>query len=404
MVFFVIFGIGAYIFINLYSALNSSLIKTYILDSGEISNTISKKILIIRQEHPIQSPATGYISYHAQEGDRLRKDGVIGKIQNQELKGDEHINLQIINRRMNELRGGVASVDPEGEMQQIDRRLDFLISDIQNRIKEEDFSYIPALKNEFISLVERKKLIQGASTLGNLTLEQLQEKKTEIENRINADKYYIRTANAGILSFYYDEQYQRFSPENISKLTVKDIDDFTDQNRIERRDRIREGDIIGTVVGNHRWYFICEVTKEDIQKIERGKSLRCFMGEETIQVVLEDFFKGADGKFIGIFQVENENVDFTGKRKQEAKIEYKRSHGLMVKKNSVTTYKEKRGIFVVNEVGVAEFRELPEVFGENEDYYSIAYNPEIFQKTKGINLYEEIVSYPEGVREGQSVR
>lgn len=402
--FFVVTGIALYIFFTLYSVLNSSLIETYILDMGEISNTIVKDMLILREQYVIQSPAAGYISYYCEEGDRIRKGGMIGKIQNQELKGDENISLRIINRRINELKGGNISQNPEAEIAEIDYKIDFLFSDIQNRIHEKDYSYIPMLKSELMTLVERKKLIQGASSLGDITLDELEKKKTAIENKINSDKYYIRTEHSGILSFYHDGQEKKLSPKNVHNLSVKDIQSFRDTGRKMRKEQVKSDEIVAGVVGNHQWYFITEVQREDIEKIDRGKLMRCFIEGEEISAKLEDFFKGNDGKFVGIFRVENENYDFTEARKHQIQIEYKHSFGLMIKKESVTTYQGKRGIFVVNEVGLAEFKEIKEILGENEEYCTIAYHIDALKQPLVIGLYDEVIIDPTGIKQGDKIR
>lgn len=402
--FLILLGIFVYGAFHLYTNLSASLIRTYILDIGEIANNIDKEMLIVREENVLRSPADGYISYYADDGDRLRKDGVVGKIQNEELRGDEGLNLRIIDRRINELRGGVEVKNPEQEIDQIDLRIDFLFSDIQNRIREGEYSYIPSLKNELLTLVERKKLIQGASSLGDFTLEQLQTQKEELENKIHAEKFYIRTKEAGILSFYYDGASDKLDVDKIRELRVSDIEHFEDKNQITKKDKVRSGDVVATIVGNHRWYFITEVTKEDIKRVERGKLLRCTIDGEVFRAELDDFYKDREGRFVGIFSVAAENYDFTGRRRNTVKIEYKRSIGLMIRKDSVVQQENRKGIFVVDEVGVATFKEIKEFLGENEDYYTIAYDLNAPKKEKAINLYDEIVSDPKGIKEGQRIR
>lgn len=402
--FLVALGLLIYFSSQLYVTLRSSLVRTYILDIGEISNTIPKQMLILRKENVLRAPASGYISYHAEEGERLRKDGIVGKIQNEALKGDESIHLRIIDRRINELRGGVAVQNPEAEIGRIDLRIEFLFSEIQNRIREKDYAYIPSLKNELLSLVERKKLIQGASSLGDLSLEDLQAKKAEIENRVHSEKFFIRTPEAGILTFYHDGEDERFNLQRLAELSINEIEEFKDRNTISRREQVQEGEVVASVVDNHFWYFLTEVTKEDIQKIERGKSLRCLIDSETVYAVLRSFDKGKDGKFIGVFEAASENFDFTGPRRHEIHIEYRRVLGLKIKKRSVIERDGKRGIFVVSEVGTAQFKEIQETLGEDEDYIAVGYDPYGPKKDLVISLYDEVIEYPEEVDEGQRIR
>lgn len=404
MIYFLIFGFALYFCFQVYFVLNAATIKTYTLDLGEITNSIDKEVLILRDEYKLTAPSTGYLSFFVDEGDRVKRADLVAKIQNQALKGDEQSTLQILNRRINELKNNVAVQNPEKEIEEINSRVDFLYLDIQHRISQKDIAYIPDLKEQILGLMERKKLLTGASSLGNMTIEQLDAKKVEIETKLNAEKFYIKSVNPGIVSFYSDAHEEEFSLNNKDKLSVAKIKQFKDENFVTNVENVKQGDVIASVINNHTWYIATQITPEDIKVIERGKQVEIIIEKESINAKLEDFYKGEDGKFIGYFRIEDENFDFTRERKHEANICYENPNGLKVPKETVITYEGSKGVFVVNEVGIAVFKKLDDILGENEDYLIVKYNPNAVPDLNKINLYDELIKSPKNIKDGQRVR
>ena len=97
MIYLVLFGFTLYFCFHVYFVLNAATIKTYTLDLGEITNSIDKEVLILRDEYKLTAPSTGYVSFFVDEGDRVKRADLVAKIQNEELKGDEQSTLQILN-------------------------------------------------------------------------------------------------------------------------------------------------------------------------------------------------------------------------------------------------------------------------------------------------------------------
>lgn len=402
--FFIVLGILLYIVFHMYNTINAYTIKTHVLDMGQISNFVEKEGLIIRNEYQVFSPSDGYISDSLSEGERVKKAGVIAKLQNEQLKGDEQFKLQIINRRINELKNNTTPKDPEKEIAELDAKIDFIYVDIQNRIVNNDLTYVSDLKENLISLMERRRLLSGASDVGQMSLEQLEAEKLNLENKINSDKYYIRADNPGVVSFYSDGEYEKFSIANMANISVTDITSFKDNNLISINDGVNKGDIFATVVNNHKWYIACEVDENDIRNIERGRPITIHIGDEMILGSLYDFHKGEDEKFLGIFEVENENFDFTKQRKHKFNLEYSFVSGIIVPKDSIVENEGVLGVFTINQVGTALFKELKDVKGEDEKNYIISFNPDSPTSQENINLYDEVIIAPRNIKSGQRVR
>ena len=404
MIYLVLFGFTLYFCFHVYFVLNAATIKTYTLDLGEITNSIDKEVLILRDEYKLTAPSTGYVSFFVDEGDRVKRADLVAKIQNEELKGDEQSTLQILNRRINELKNNAAVQNPEKEIEELNNKIDFLYIDIQHRISQNDITYVPDLKEQILTLMDRKKLLTGASSLGNMTVEELEIKKVEMETKLNAEKFYIKSLNPGIVSFYNDGYQEEFSLVNKDKLSVTKINQFKDKNLVSKSENVNQDDIIASVINNHIWYIATEITPKDIKVIERGKEVEIIIEKESIKAKLEDFYKGEDEKFIGYFRIEDENYDFTRERKHEAQICYENPSGLMLPKETIVTYEGKKGIFVVNEVGYAVFKELENDLGENKDYLILRYDPNAPQDSSKINLYDELIISPNNIKDGQRVR
>ncbi len=404
LIYFILFGFMLYFCFHVYFVVSAATIKTYTLDLGEISNVIEKDIIILRNEYQLKAPSSGFISYFVDEGDRVKKADLVAKIQNEELSGDEQATLQILNRRINELNNNVSIQNPDTEIQEINSQIDFLYTDIQHRIAQNNISYIAELKEQILTLMDRKKLLTGASSLGNMTTEELEAKKNEIQNKLNSEKYYIKSLNPGVLSFYSDGYQEEYSLANMDKLSVTKINKFQDKNTIYQSEDVKEGDVIASVINNHIWYIATEVTPEDIKVIEREKPIEIIIENQSVTGRMEEFYKGEDEKFVGLFRIENENYDFTKARRHKAQIIYKKPSGLLVPKDTVVNYEGEKGVFTVNEVGNALFKSMDNINGENESYYVLRYDPYAIRSSENINLYDELIVSPKNIKNGQRVR
>ena len=401
---FVPFGLLAYFIFYVYFAINAANIETHTLDVGSVRFIVEKEAVILRDEQVLTAPSQGYISYTVEDGDRVRRLGSVARIQNEELKGDEQENLQIINRRISELQNNSAVRNPEQEIQQIDSDMDFIYLDIQNRIINDDIEYLPSLKSRLETLIEKRKLISGASSEGDISLEELQQRKNSLEQSLTSDKYYIKANDPGVFSLYSDGFNEKFTSSQKLNLSVSDITSFKDINNVQKKEQANQNEIIGTIVNNHTWYFACEVTADDIKLIEREKPLNVYIDDIKITAVLEEFYKGSDQKFVGIFRSSDEGFDFTKKRKHTIEIEYKNPKGLLVPKQALVSKDGKKGIFTVNEVGVAVFKEFTDLRGENEEYFILGYDPQMAKSTEVIGLYDEAILSVKGIKDGQRVR
>lgn len=54
------------------------------------------------------------------------------------------------------MKNNAAIQNPEKEIEEINNKIDFLYTDISHRIAENDISYIPDLKEQILTLMDRK--------------------------------------------------------------------------------------------------------------------------------------------------------------------------------------------------------------------------------------------------------
>ena len=76
----------------------------------------------------------------------------------------------------------------------------------------------------------------------------------------------------------------------------------------------------------------------------------------------------------------------------------------MIPKETITNKENKKGVFIVNEVGSAVFKPIDTIAGENEKYYVLRYDPNALQNSENINLYDELIVSPKNIKDGQRVR
>lgn len=116
--------------------------------------------------------------------------------------------------------------------------------------------------------------------------------------------------------------------------------------------------------------------------IERGKAVEIIIDKETIKAKLEDFIKAKMKNLLGYSVLKMKILTLLKRENIRLKFAMKNPSGLLIPKETVTNYENKKGVFIVNEVGSAVFKPIDTIAGENEKYYVLRYDPNALQNSE----------------------
>ncbi len=388
---------------NFYEKLSISVIQTAVIDLGEIKKTINKDVVVIKKSIPIKSKRNGLVTKFYNQGDRVSKNAVVFKVQDTNSSDNDVSKLERINLQIDQMQNN-SSYSPEFQSMQVDSEINYIYLDIQKRINNNDLGYLAKLKSELSAMNEKKKSISGDSSVSTITLQELYNQKAAIEKKIATDNTYIHSEVAGDLSYYSDSYEDLFSFENMKKISVKDIEKVSGSIRKIDSSAVKNGDILGYIVDNHNYYLATSIDKLDVEAIKRDVPLDISIDDISFNVYFYDFYKDANGKFVGLFKAESEDFDFLKIRKANADIVYNSAKGMLIPNSAIVDVEGKRGVYVVDGVGIASFHGINDILISDDKNSIVSFSYDDFMDKNKLKLYDEVVLSPKNIKDGQKVK
>ncbi|MDO4793593.1 MAG: HlyD family efflux transporter periplasmic adaptor subunit [Filifactor alocis] len=390
---------------NIFVSIRLISVRTEVVELGQILNAAEKKAVIIRDEEVISSPYEGFVEYIVSQGDRIRKGTDVAVIKSGYDTEDLHERLRLIDYKIQNYSGEDTSANIEAEINKKNLELQVLYADLQKRILAEEEEYLPSLKEEILKVNEEKKFLRETGRGGQKSLEELKNEKQMILSQLKGTSYRIKTPKSGVIVAYCDGYEGIFTFDNRNKLTVSEIEKVSDKNKVDLKKSVSKDDPIGKTVYNFKYYFACQVDKEDIEHIRSFQPVRIYVDSHELTGYLEDFHKGGDGKFLGLFCVEDETFRFYENRSYKIRVEYDNEKGLKIPRSALVKNSEgEEGVYVVDEAGTANFKKLSPILTQDDKYIVCRYRFGEEKQEEEIDLYDEIVVNPSGVYQGQRVK
>lgn len=400
----VLFCISVFVMYNLYNMVNISSIKTIIVDIGEVSRTVKRDMIVVKNEKVFYAPSDGYFELIYPEGEKVKKGQAIAKTKNQSDSVNYNYLIELIDSRIASLKNNSEEKNTEEELNKTNNRLDYLYKEIQNRLNTGEIEYIDILKKEVIALNNKKQYLVPAQDGHVKSIEELKTERTELKKQLESKNSLVYSNYIGIVTSYYDGYEDKFNIRDIKNINVSDIKSVKDSEPVDYSILKSKGAPLGRIVENFKWYLVCEITKEDIDYIYTEKLVNIYIEDIKIEARLEDFQKGSDGKFAGYFRVEDENFKFYEKRKYNADIEYEYQKGLKIPNSALINKDGKNGIYVIDRTGTSVFKAIDQVGAKNEEFFTIPYEATYKKDLKKVNLYDEVIINPDNVVEGRKVK
>ncbi|WP_242939245.1 HlyD family efflux transporter periplasmic adaptor subunit [Tepidibacter thalassicus] len=402
----IILGVFIYIFLKLINNIFNSVIPIATVEYGNLAESIEKSGVIIRNEKLIFSKASGQISYFVNEGKRIPKNEKIAEIEIKKINPKLKEKLDTLNRRIEGIKINRDEEILKKDMEKINRSIHMLRSEIKNKIINKDIKNIQNLKEDLLYVIDKKSLIWGEKSIVGKNLKTLEEEKVILENKINNSINLVLADEAGVVSFNADGLEEILKVSSLDKLDSEYLLNIkNNKNKIVKDNQTVEvGNPIAKIVNNHMWYIAVVLDKNEKDKFKVNKKVKIEKGKQTFSGIVKYLYKDKLGKYIAVFEINEDKIDFYSQRVSDFKITYKRISGIKIPKNAITTKKGKKGVYVISETGNAVFKELKSILGENNEYVVLNYTDIKKNRIDTVDLYDELILNPKNIKEGQKVR
>ncbi len=402
--YLLILGIMSYIVLKLTSTISSSAIPLETVKYGELTESIKKRGIIIRDEKLILSKASGKINYFVKEGERVPKNEKIADIEIKEINGAMKEKLDTLDRRIEGIKINRNEEILKKDMEKIDNNIKLLKIEIKNKLINGDIENIQNSKEDLLYLIDKRSLIWGEKSIIGKNIHTLQEEKNRLENKLSGSVNNILAEETGIVSFEADGLEEVLKISSLDKLDSQYLSNIKNENIIEKKDKVEVKDAVVKIVNNHTWYVATVLEKEDKDKFKIKQRVKIMKDKDIFLGQVIYLYKDKFNKYIVVFEINEEKGDFYNQRSDDFTITYKQLNGIKIPKSAIITKGGKRGAFILSEIGNATFKELKSILGENKEYVILNYKDIKRNKINTIDLYDEIILNPRNVKEGQKIR
>lgn len=344
---------------------------------------------------------SGKIEGYLSEGDKVKKSDKVAYVYNSNINKDNVKELKNLENEVIEIKEGQTSLI-KSDMDKVNKEIKVNRDQIQNKILEGNLSVGKETSELEILIADKNKLLK--SDLNSKPIKNKEEEINKLSKKIEKNSDVLTTNKSGVISYKFDGNESKYNIENISELTIDDIENTNDEYiDILTDGNIKSGEPVARVINNTKQYLAIVVEKEEIKKLEENSSVIICNGNTRINAKLHNIFTEEDRKIV-VFEISEQNIEINDTRVAEFDIIYKSIEGIKIPKKCIIEDNKKQGVYIVSETGNAKFVEIKGISYENEEFIVIDYYKNKIDGIKTVDIYDEIILEPKKVKDGSIVK
>jgi hypothetical protein len=360
-------------------------IKTESALSYSVDDSVDSKGYIIRDEQLITANINGILDYSEEDGAKVASGSNIAAVYSSEQDVEAESKIRQLNSQIDELQmfsNSGNSNDVDSTM--IDRQISQLVYKLAAAKNGQNLTDAFKNKNELLGLINHKQIIMDKVSNFNDRIKQLTKERDNLSKSINKKISAITTPKAGYFVSSVDGYETLLLPKNAFTISVNDINQF-DKMKVSNSSK----NVIGKVIGNYSWYYVCVLPFSISQKIKIGDSLFLrfsFASSINVPVTVTEINKADNGQAAFIFSGDYMSQELALARTQPVQVIIHSYSGLRVNKNSIRIVNGEKGVYVKNGQRV-NFKKINAIY--SNDSFSISKPDDTNQGT--LRLYDEII-------------
>ena len=385
MVLIILFII-IYVFPNVTGALK----QTEIIEYGSLQVTDQVTAFFVRSEKVHFADKPGTIHYYVQEGEQVRKGVKILDI-SLGINDDKESGYQRIMERISRFNSGDSIFSDD--IKRIRTQLMKLEEERNIALNEGEAAYAAKLEEQIQRLNQKKDYIQATDKTAK---EEISRQNKSINAMSIGPENYISDFN-GIVSYYIDGYESEFTPENMSLLSKKKVQNMSLEDvQNLARDTTLTQEPLYKVVDNKNWYVVFWAPKEDIVKYEKGKTVAINLPLGQVEGKVHDI-KDDNEEWLVILEFNRYYEEFAQIRKIDVEVVTSDYTGLTIRNESIASKDGQPGVYVKAKSGEYFFKPVKIITNDGEwslVEVSYFYTDDGATKVDTVNIYDEILKQP----------
>lgn len=357
---------------------------------------------VVRQEELITSDADGVIAYALQDGERVKKDGVIAYLYDSEQEAQAQKRMETLQEEVEQLQQiESGSFGQALQADKLDEQITEKLRTLGDYCDEGSFTDLEELKTNLTGLLNKRQLVTGVVTDFSARISQLNSEIDSLKAQYPEQPESIVTGQSGYFYSRADGYENLISVEDVKDLSVQQVDDLLAQEPSEVADNV-----IGKVAINHEWYYLCTISSQRAEKMYRGGSYKLsvpFLTTEEIPVTAQSIGKDEEGRTVLLLRSSYVTGEIASLRRQKVDLILNSYEGLKVPNDAVRIVDGVKGVYIQSGGQAMFVRINPIYYGDSYVISSTADDGET-DLPRLLQLYDEIIVEGKDLYDGKVLK
>jgi putative membrane fusion protein len=382
-------------------------VTTDIVRMGEIEDSDRMDAVIVRDEIVLNSSIGGKCIKVINEGEKVKANERIATVLNSSseklLEELKKLDLSIIDAQKKRNENLELFSD---DLKKLENEIEEKLKKIIRLSNANELSKVEEIKREIDELIQKKATIAGGLSSPDAHIKKLLTQKEELQRRINANTNDIKTNSSGVVSYMIDGYENFLTPDRISELSVKELEDI--QVRGIQKDieeiGIEANSPFAKVITDVEYYLLMAIDSKRVDgfKVDDKIDIRLNEFDKVIQGEVYYRSNNENGKCLIAVKVSKALSETAALRKVNIDLIKSRYSGLKVPLRSLRNIDTKNRVAEICLVKAERARFVKvKIIGKNDEY-AIIENVDS-PKEYSLNLYSSYILNPVNIDEGQII-
>lgn len=355
-----------------------------------VKETVSAECYIIRKENVITSDNKGFKVYKTANGGKVSKDSsVISFYKNAEDVATAN-EINALENYLNQIE----EIDKQNSIHMADLKI------ISEQTESNIYSFLNSVNNNQLSDAEnslselRYYIAQGQLATGreenySKVIKKTKNKLKQLKSKYDKNIETVKSEYSGYFVNFVDGYESSINYDNISEITVDDIENLAPQEISENQ--------VGRVISENEWYIVTVLNTAEIKSLSKGDKVRIstnLSGTEELVVTVKAVNKNeSGGKSAVVFSCMEMNEELSSIRKQNMQIVLKTYKGLKINSDSVRVRDGKKGVYI--KLGTIKKFVETDIIYNSKDYCIVSSN----NASGELRIYDDVIVKGKGLDE-----
>lgn len=371
-----------------------------IAELHEVKDSFRITGMVVRDEEIITTPEENkaFLKYLVKDGDKSPKNGIIAEVYDSSESSKASYKIDLLDKEIKVLEKlNTCQYNFSQSINALNKKISEEVKNLLVSVNDFQVADSINLRNKILYFLNEKKIILGKSVNFEEKIQELKKEKNKLLSLNPHIVSQIKSPDSGVFFTSTDGYEESFSYKNL-KAEKAQFSNLSNVNNSENYNGV-----IGKIVKLCTWYIVCEMSKEQADKIFPGQEASISVeGLETVKNLpckIESINSpGDNSNSTVLISCNYMNEHIASLRNEDFVLEFNKYYGLEVDKDAVcqdSSDENKFGVYVTHG-NYLKFKKINPVYWKedkvicaygNDEYSDESYLQVGDKIVKGSNLY-----------------